>query len=86
MLLSGPGGTGKTHVVGAVNKLMSAYRGENRICYLAPTGGIAKIINGMTVHKGLGIAIKKKGKGKGNQTIDDDEEDYTVMINIYIIK
>jgi len=66
MLLTGPGGTGKTHVVGAVNKLMSAYRGENRICYLAPTGGISKIINGMTVHKGLGIAIKKRGKGKSN--------------------
>ena len=45
MLLTGPSGTGKTHVVGAVSKVMSAYGCEHHICYLAPTGGIAKIIN-----------------------------------------
>jgi len=36
----------------------------------------------MTVHKGLGIAIQKRNKGQSNQTIDHDEEDYTVNINI----
>ena len=55
MLLTGQGGTGKTHVVGDLNKLMSAYGCEYHIHFLAPTGGIATIINGMTVHKGLGI-------------------------------
>jgi len=29
-------------------------------------GGIANIINGMTVHKGLGIEIQKINKGQGN--------------------
>ena len=60
ILLTGPGGTGKTHIVCAVNKVMSPYGCEHHIHYLAPTGSIAKISNGMTVHKGLGIAIQKK--------------------------
>jgi len=81
MFLTGPGGTGKTHVVGAVSNLMGAYGCEYCICYLAP-GGTAKIINGMTVHKDLGIAIQKRIKGKSNKSIDQNDEHYTVTINV----
>ena len=82
MVITGPGGTGKTYAIGAVNNVMNVYGCEHCIHYLAPTGGAAKIIGGMTVHKGLGIAIKKRNKGKGNRSIDQDKEDYTVMINV----
>src|SRR5882672_8959076 len=78
MFLTGPGGTGKTHVIGAVSNVMGAYGCEHCIFYLAPTGGTAKMINGMTVHKGLGIAIQRRSKGKSNRTIDQNDEDYTV--------
>ena len=82
MFLTGPGGTGKTHVIGAVSNVMGACGCEHCIRYLAPTGGTAKIINGMTVHKGLGIAIQKKSTGKTNSSIDQNDEHYTVTINI----
>ena len=82
MFLTGPGGTGKIHVVGAVSNLMGAYGCEHHIHYLSPTGGTAKIINAMTVHKGLGIAIQKRNKGKSNRSIDKNNEDYTVTMNV----
>ena|SRR5882724_2922325 len=77
----GPGGTGETHVVGAERNLMGAYGCEYCICYPSPTGGTAKISNGMTVHKGLGISIQKISKGKGNRYIDKNEEDYRVTVS-----
>ncbi len=82
MVITGPGGTGKTYAIQAVNDIMNVYGCEHSIHYLAPTGGAAKIIGGMTVHKGLGIAIKKRNNGKQNRSIDQDNEDYTVTINI----
>ncbi len=66
MLLTGPGGTGKSHVVRAVKQVMSYYNCGHRIRFLAPTGSAASNIDGMTVHKGLCIGITKKdGRGKG---------------------
>ena len=38
MLLMGPGGTGKSHVVKAVHKVMEHYRVGHTIGFLAPTG------------------------------------------------
>ena len=64
--MTGPGGTGKTHVVKAVQKVMEHYNATHRIRFLAPTGLAASLIDGMTVHKGLGIKVKSKDKGKGN--------------------
>ena len=61
---------------------MKVYGHQHSICYLAPMGSAAKIISGMTVHKGLGIAIKQKNMGKRNETIDQDKENYTVTINM----
>ncbi|KAF5362237.1 hypothetical protein D9756_001995 [Leucocoprinus leucothites] len=83
MLMTGPGGTGKTHVVKAVKKVMSYYACDHKIRFLAPTGSAAGNINGMTIHKGLGIKITKKdGRGKGNQEARTSLEDYTVLVSI----
>ena len=60
MFLTGPGGTGKTYVIGGLTKLMVSYNCEHCIRYLAPTSGVVKLIGGMIIHKGLGIAIKQK--------------------------
>src|SRR6266850_8443221 len=37
MLMTGPGGTGKTHVVKALKELMKLYGSAHRIRFLAPT-------------------------------------------------
>ncbi|KAG1874168.1 hypothetical protein C8R48DRAFT_569511, partial [Suillus tomentosus] len=55
MVMTGPGGTGKTYVINAVKALMVHYGCGHQIRYLAPTGSAASLIDGMTIHKGLGI-------------------------------
>ncbi|KAG2040730.1 hypothetical protein BDR03DRAFT_805796, partial [Suillus americanus] len=55
MLMTGPGGTGKTHVIKAVCAVMQYYGCGHMIQFLAPTGSAAALIDRMTVHKGLGI-------------------------------
>lgn len=66
MLMTGPGGTGKTHVVKALKDVMAHYGAAHQIRFLAPTGSAAALIDGMTIHKGLGIKVKSNEKGKGN--------------------
>jgi PIF1-like helicase len=61
MLLTGPGGTGKTHVVNALKELMKMYHCGHRIRFLAPTGGAAGLIGGQTIHTGCRIKIHTKG-------------------------
>ena len=80
MLLTGPGGTGKSHVVKAVHKLMEHYRAGHTIRFLAHTGSAASLIDGMTTHKGLGIKIKSTEKGKGNHNLRDNQEDFSVIV------
>jgi len=82
ILLTGPGGTGKTHVVNALCALMVVYGSEHTLRFLAPTGSAASLIDGMTIHKGLGIKIKSNKKGKGNREVGESTEDYTVLISI----
>lgn len=60
MCLTGPGGTGKTHVVNALRELMSRYGCAYRIRLLAPTGGAASLIGGQTIHSGLGISVMER--------------------------
>ncbi|KAA1471061.1 hypothetical protein DENSPDRAFT_775769, partial [Dentipellis sp. KUC8613] len=55
LFMTGPGGTGKTHVVNAVKSLMDMYQCGHRIRLLAPTGSAATLIGGTTCHKGLGL-------------------------------
>ncbi|KAF7770959.1 hypothetical protein Agabi119p4_6933 [Agaricus bisporus var. burnettii] len=83
MLMTGPGGTGKTHVVKALRQVMNHYGCGHRIHFLAPTGSAAGNIDGMTIHKGLGLKIAKKdGRGKGSQEIGGSSEDFTVLVSI----
>jgi hypothetical protein len=60
LFLTGPGGTGKSHVVNSLKKLMAAYGAEDRLRLLAPTGSTAGLIDATTIHKGFGIHIKRK--------------------------
>jgi len=57
MLMTGPGGTGKTHVVKALKDLMKMYGFAHRIRFLAPTGTAAALIDGQTIHSALGIPV-----------------------------
>jgi hypothetical protein len=82
MLMTGLGGTGKTHVIKAVQSVMQHYGCTHIIRFLAPTGSAAALIDGMTVHKGLGIKIKSNNKGKGNRNPGNSSEDYFVLISI----
>ncbi|KAJ3516563.1 hypothetical protein NMY22_g14178 [Coprinellus aureogranulatus] len=82
MLMTGPGGTGKTHVVRAVRSLMAHHGCAHRIRFLAPTGSAAALIDGMTIHKGLGIRIEKANKsGKGNHVVGEGE-DLSVLMSV----
>jgi hypothetical protein len=83
MLLTGPGGTGKTHVVKAVKEVMRQYSSAHKIRFLAPTGSAASLIDGMTIHKGLGIKIvQHDGRGKGNRAPGESKEDYCPVVSI----
>ncbi|KAJ3720703.1 hypothetical protein C8R42DRAFT_582440 [Lentinula raphanica] len=57
MLLTGPGGTGKTHVVRAVQKVMDSYGLIHGYRSLAPTANAASLISGTTLHSGCNIKI-----------------------------
>lgn len=81
MLMTGPGGTGKTHVMKAVRAVMEHYRQGHLIRFLAPTGSVAALIDDMTVHKGLGIKIKSSNKGKGNHILGEGLQDYSIIIS-----
>lgn len=61
---------------------MAHYNMGHRIRFLAPTGSAASLIDGMTIHKGLGIKIKATKRGKGNRDAGDDREDYSVVIGV----
>ena len=59
-----PGGTGKTHAVKAVQKVVEFHGAAHTIRFLAPTGSAASLIDSMTVHKGLGLKVQSRDKGK----------------------
>ncbi|KAF9779878.1 hypothetical protein BJ322DRAFT_975767, partial [Thelephora terrestris] len=82
MLMTGPGGTGKTHAVRALQELMRLHNSQHLIRFLGPTGTSAKQIGGMTVHKGLGLSIALKPHGRGNRKAGESNEDYTVGISV----
>lgn len=60
LFLTGPGGTGKTHVANTVKQVMAHYGCEDRIRFLAPTGTAATLIDGRTIHSGLSIVVKRR--------------------------
>lgn len=63
ILLTGPGGTGKTHVAKAQQYLMNTLGCAHRIRTIAPTASAAKTANGRTCHSGLKIKIGHTKKG-----------------------
>ena len=81
MLMTGPGGTGKTHTVRAVKEVMEYYGCGHQIRFLAPTGPAASLIDGMTIHKGLGIKITRNDRDQ-NKSENNSKEDYLVTVNI----
>ena len=61
---------------------MSYYGQEHKIRFLAPTGSVAALIDGMTVHKGLGIKIQSNKKKKKDQVANHGAEEYTVLVSV----
>jgi len=57
LFLTGPGGTGKTYVVNCLKILMERYGRGHCIRFLAPTGTAANLINGQTIHSGIGLKV-----------------------------
>ncbi|VDB89145.1 unnamed protein product [Peniophora sp. CBMAI 1063] len=57
ILLLGPGGTGKTHCLGAVKDVMEYFDCGDRLTFYAPTGSAAINIGGVTLHKGYGLQV-----------------------------
>ncbi|KAK0430562.1 hypothetical protein EV421DRAFT_1692099, partial [Armillaria borealis] len=55
MFLTGPGGTGKTHVIKALCDVMDMFGYSHVVRFIAPTGSAAALNDGLTVHKAFGI-------------------------------
>ena len=55
MAVDGPGGTGKTYAILSLRMLMASYGQSHRLRTLGPTGAVANMIGGQTVHGGAGI-------------------------------
>ena len=82
MLMTGPGGTGKTHAVKALQRLMTLHKLQHLIRFLGPTGSSAKQIGGTTIHKGLGLSIGLKSAGRSNRKVGETNEDYSATMNV----
>jgi ATP-dependent exoDNAse (exonuclease V) alpha subunit len=78
MLMTGPGGTGKTYVIEAVKKVLEHYGASHKIKCFAPTASAATLVDGSTIHKGFSIQVRKHPK---NERLEQDDN-YTVFINV----
>lgn len=79
MFLTGPGGTGKTHIVKALADVMASYNCGHRIRYVAPTGSAAALIDGTTIHDGFNITVEKGLRSGG---ADSATQDWTMVIGV----
>ena len=70
MMMTGSGGTGKSHAVRAAQRLMERCRVGYLIRFLGPTGTSARNIDGATVHKGLSMKIREKKGSSGAPVLD----------------
>ncbi len=62
-LMTGPGGTGKTHTIGTFQQLMGTFNCAHLIHFLAPTGATAvNLPGGQTIHKACGIQVYDNSK------------------------
>lgn len=64
--MGGMGGTGKTQVLKALIHLFHERKEDSRLLILAPTGAAAALINGFTIHSGLGL------RSRGGKSNEDD--------------
>ena len=69
MSLKGPRGTRKTHILKALQSLMSEFGCAHRFHFLAPTRGAAALVDGQTIHKGLGLCVRHC-----NENISDQKD------------
>ena len=53
LLMTGPGGTGKTYVIDAVKKVLEHYNASHKIKCFAPTASATTLVDGFTIHKGF---------------------------------
>ncbi|KAJ8580979.1 hypothetical protein M405DRAFT_693549, partial [Rhizopogon salebrosus TDB-379] len=80
LFLSGPGGTGKTHSIMALQSLMTCYNFQHILRFLAPTGSAASLIDGVTIHKAFGIKIQAKDKGHLTRTLGSHIENFSFLM------
>ncbi|SJL12733.1 uncharacterized protein ARMOST_16164 [Armillaria ostoyae] len=73
MFLTGPGGTGKTHVIKALMAVMKGFNSAHALRFLAPTGSAAALNDGMTIHKAFGLSICDRASKHSMQTVDGKE-------------
>ena len=76
LFLTGPGGTGKTHVASALHHLMELLGCGHQIKVVAPTASAAKTANGSTCHAGFKIKIRQT---QGNKH-DTDRDSYILDV------
>jgi PIF1-like helicase len=81
MLLTGPGGTGKTHVVHAVQVIMSLYGLPHGYCSLAPTAYAALLIDGTTLHSGCNIKVRAKNNRK-TFTSENESQALSILASV----
>ncbi len=79
MFLTGPGGTGKTHVIKALMSVMERCGDKHALRFIAPTGSAAAINDGMTVHKAFGLKVGDKLSQHSTQTINGRDVFTTTM-------
>ncbi|KAK0186278.1 hypothetical protein F5146DRAFT_881707, partial [Armillaria mellea] len=68
MLLSGPGGTGKSTVISALTRFFDARGQSRRFCLASYTGIAARNIQGMTLHSALMLG-KMNRHGESMKTV-----------------
>ncbi len=70
MFLTGLGGMGKTHVIKALIAVMQGFDLEHLLKFLAPTGSVAALNDGMTIHKAFRLSICDRALKHSMQTIE----------------
>jgi hypothetical protein len=61
--IGGEGGTGKSRVVEAIQKVFQARNEPDAIIVTATSGSAAVGVNGTTIHSALGLRVRRKGSG-----------------------
>ncbi|KAJ3831847.1 hypothetical protein EV361DRAFT_762104, partial [Lentinula raphanica] len=80
MFLTGPGGTGKTHVVRVIQKIMDIHGLSHGYRSVAPTANVASPINRTTLHSSCNIKIRLKNKL--SRGISTNGNDLTILASV----